>query len=136
MGLYMVNWSGQAIPSAEMMVMRRVAVMMRTVYGAKEVAFTHDICAGIVRFNHSGVFVHVGGLFFFGDFGAKNDQPNTVDFFIPRRALHNRGDQGIVVGQSYRVRDGRAVRDGYPDDVDQATARGAGKLKVIVREED
>ena len=133
---FLVNWSGQPIPPAEMMVMWRVAVEMRTIHGVKEVGFTHDICAGIVRYEKSGIFGAVGGLFFFGDFGSKNDQPNTVDFFIPRHALHMRGGPGMVVGQSMRRQGGKFVSDGYPEDIDEAVASGAGKLKVTVRVEE
>ena len=132
---YMINWSGQAIPSDEMMVMRRVAVQMRTVYDAKEVVFTHKICAGLTRFEKVGVFGAVGGLYFFGDFGAKNNQPNTVNFFIPRKALHLRTDMGMVVSQSMKLKNGEFVPDDYPEDIDEATAGGYGNLKITVREE-
>jgi hypothetical protein len=133
---YLVNWSGRPIPSAEMMVMRRVAVMMRTVHDAVEVEFIHDICAGLVHYEKSGVFGSVGGLFFFGDFGEKDGQPNTVDFFIPRRALHRSGDVGMVVGQRMKFTDDGFVSDGYPEDLDTDAARGAGKLKIIVRQQE
>lgn len=133
--LFMVNWSGQKIPDQEMMVMRRVAVEMRTIHGVKEVGFIHDVCAGIVRYEKAGIYGTVGGLFFFGDFGSKNDMPNTVDFFIPRFAMHKRSGSGMVVGQSMRLEGTRYVPDGYPEDIDQATASGAGKLKITVRQE-
>lgn len=136
LGTYMINWSGQAIPTAEMFVMRRVAVAMRTIYGVKEVGFTHDICAGIVRFEKDGVFGATGGLFFFGDFGAKNDQSNTAEFFIPRNALHLRGGPGMVISQSLRREGDHFVSDGYPEDIDTGTATGVGKLKITVRKEE
>lgn len=136
LGTFLVNWSGQPIPASEMMVMRRVAIEMRTIHGVKEVGFSHDICAGIVRYEKSGIFGAVGGLFFFGDFGARNDQPNTVDFFIPRYALHMRGGPGVIVGQSMRREGNKFVSNGYPDDIDEATASGAGKLQITVRQEE
>ncbi len=135
LGTYLVNWSGQSIPAPEMMVMRRVAVEMRTIFDAKDVGFVHDICEGIVRYEKNAIFGAVGGLFFFGDFGSKNDQPNTVDFFIPRYALHLRGGEGMVVGQSARREGSRFKVDGYPEDVDPDIARGAGRLKITVRQE-
>ena len=135
LGTYLVNWSGQPIPAPEMMVMRRVAVEMRTIFDAKEVGFVHDICEGIVRYEKTAIFGAVGGLFFFGDFGSKNDQPNTVDFFIPRYALHLRGGEGMVVGQSARREGSRFEVDGYPEDIDSEIARGAGSLKITVRQE-
>ncbi len=131
---YLINWSGHAIPDAEMMVMRRVAIEMKTIHGVAEVEFVHDICAGIVRFEKDGVFGAVGGLFFWGDFGAKNNQPNTVDFFIPRYALHRR-EIGMVISQSFRREGNTYISSGYPEDVDEKTARGSGKLKVTVRRE-
>jgi hypothetical protein len=134
-GTYLVNWSGQLIPAPEMMVMRRVAVEMRTIYDAKEVGFIHDVCEGIVRYEKTGIFGPVGGLFFFGDFGQRNGQPNTVDFFIPRFALHRRGDSGMMVGQAMRFHDGKLVPDGYPEDISPDIARGAGNLKITVRKE-
>ncbi len=132
---FLVNWSGQLIPTDEMMVMRRVAVQMRTIYEAKEVEFVHDICAEIVRYEKTGVFGAVGGLYFFGDFGAKNEQPNTVDFFIPRGALHHRGNIGVVVSQAIRFNGSRYESEGYPEDVDEKIAQGAGKLKITIRQE-
>lgn len=134
MDTFLVNWSGQPIPPAEMMVMRRAAVEMRSIYAAKEIEFTHEICAGIVRFVGVGVFGAVGGMFFFGDFGSKNGQLNTVDFFIPRKALHSRGDD-LIVCQSMRYDGARFVPRGYPDDIDASVARGAGKMKITVRQE-
>lgn len=55
LGTYLVNWSGQPIPAPEMMVMRRVAVEMRTIFDAKEVGFVHDICEGIVRYEKTAM---------------------------------------------------------------------------------
>lgn len=135
-GIFMVNWSGQAIPTSEMMVMRRVALEMRTIFGAKEVEFVHDICAGIVRYEKAGIFGAVGGLFFFGDFGCRNNEPNTADFFVPRYALHTRRGFGMIVGQTMRREGNTFVSDGYPEDIDGATASGAGKLKITVRHEE
>jgi len=132
---YLVNWSGQPIPAPEMMVMRRVAVEMRTIFTAKEVGLVHDICAGIVRFEKASIYVAVGGLFFFGDFGARNNQPNTVDFFIPRSALRNRRDSGMFIAQQMRCEGGQYISDGYPEDIDEAIASGAGKLKITIRKE-
>ena len=132
---YLVNWSGQRIPADEMMVMRRTAVEMRTIHGVKEVGFSHELCAGICTYQKTGVFGAVGGLFFFGDFGSKNDQPNTVHFFIPRAALHIRGDLGLVISQSMKLHDGSFVSDGYPEDIDESVAKGAGKLRITVRQE-
>jgi len=133
---YLVNWSGQPIPPQEMMVMRRVAVEMRTIHGVKEVEFVHDICGGIVRYEKPGIFGAVGGLFFWGDFGQKNNQPNTVNFFIPRFALHSRGDPGMVVSMRTRLTEGKWVQDGYPEDVLEDIARGVGELKITVRKEE
>ena len=133
---FMIDWSGQPIPVSEMMVMRRVAVEMRTIYGVKEVEFVHDICAGLVRFEKSGIFGATGGLFFFGDFGSKNNQPNSVNFFIPRFALHLHGELSMVIGQSMRLKGDRFVQDGYPDDIDEDVAKGTGKLKITVRQEE
>lgn len=135
-GIFMVNWSGQSIPTAEMMVMRRVAVEMRAVHGVKEVGFVHDLCAGIVRYEKTGVYGASGGLFFFGDFGARNNQPNTVDFFIPRYALRKHSGPRIIIGQSMRREGNKFVSDGYPEDIDEDTASGAGKLKITVRREE
>lgn len=135
MDLFMVNWSGQPVPDQDMMVMRRVAIMMRTVYGATKVGFVHDICAGQVTYEKPGVYGAVGGHFFFGDFGAKNDMPNTVDFFIPRSSLRLQGSVGMVIHQtSRRQADGTMVFD-YPEDVDPDIILARGKLKVSVLEE-
>ncbi len=136
LGTYLVNWSGQPIPAPEMMVMRRVAVEMRTIHGVKEVEFVHDICAGICTYEKTAIFGAVGGLFFFGDFGAKNNQPNTVNFFIPRFALNMRRTPGMVVGQSMRLDGDTFVSEGYPEDIEDSVAKGAGKLKIIVRVEE
>lgn len=133
---YLVNWSGQPIPTPEMMVMRRVAVEMRTIHGVKEVEFVHDICAGICTYQKAGIFGSTGGLFFFGDFGSKNNQPNTVNFFIPRFALHAHRDLGMVVGQSMRWGKDALTSSGYPDDIEDSVAKGAGKLKLTVRIEE
>ncbi len=128
---FIVNWSGQPIPTEEMMVMRRVAVEMRTIFSATEVTFVHERCEGLVRFLKEGVFGSVGGLFFFGDFGAKNDQPNTVDFFIPRHALRTRRTADMLLIMQTLRREGDAyVSEGYPE-----VAKGAGKLKITVRAE-
>lgn len=135
-GLMMVNWSGQSIPSSEMLVMRRVAVMMRTVYGASEVTFSHDVCAGLVRFEKAGVYGAIGGLFFFGDFGAKNNTPNTVVFFIPRFALHRRlEDDAVITKVTYELAaDGSGYTLlGYPEDVPQEIVHATGQLKIQVR---
>jgi hypothetical protein len=118
MDLFMVNWSGQPIPDQEMMVMRRVAIMMRTVYGATKVGFSHEICAGQVKYVKSGVYGAVGGHFFFGDLGAKNDMPNTVDFFyssfVTAAARASRSNHASGVATSgrwnYRVRLSRRCR--------------------------
>ena len=136
LGTYLINWSGQLVPAAEMMVMRRVAVEMRTIHGVKEVEFFHDICAGICIYSKTAVFWSVGGLFFDGDFGSKNNQPNKVHFFIPRFALHMRRTPGMVVGQHMRLEGDTFVPDGYPEDVEDSIAKGAGKLKLIVRVEE
>ena len=133
---YMVNWSGQVIPAAEVLVMRRVAVEMKTIYGVKEVGFVHEICASIVRFEKDGIYGAVGGLFFFGDLGSKNDQPNTADFFIPRNALHRRRTPRVVIGQWYRREGNQIVTDAYPEDIAENIAKGAGVLKITVRKEE
>jgi len=119
-----------------MMIMRRVAVEMRTVHGVKEVEFVHDKCAGICTYEKAGVFGAVGGLFFFGDFGSKNNKPNTVNFFIPRFALHTRRISGMVIGQPMRVSGDSLVSDGYPEDVEDSVALGEGKLKLTIRVEE
>jgi hypothetical protein len=119
-----------------MLVMRRVAVAMRTVYGVKEVSFTHDLCAGIVRYEKTGVFGAAGGLFFWGDFGAKNNQPNTVDFFIPRYALHDRSAPEMLVHNRYTVTPDSVTHSGYPDDVMVDECVTNGKLKIVVRKDD
>jgi hypothetical protein len=132
---YMVNWSGRPIPEPEMHVMRRVAVQMRTVFEAKEVSFTHEVCDGLVRFEKDGVFGSVGGLFFFGDFGEEEGRPNTVDFFIPRKQLHWRASDEIIIGQTSKFDGVSFVPLGLPDDISPETARGAGELKITVRKE-
>jgi hypothetical protein len=136
LGTYLVNWSGQPIPAPEMMVMRRVAVEMRTIHGVKEVEFTHDICAGICTYQKTAIFGAVGGLFFLGDFGSRNNQPHTVNFFIPRYALNMRRTPGMIVGQSMRLVGDKWVSEDYPEDIEDSVAKGAGKLKLTVRIEE
>ena len=136
LGIFLVNCSGRPIPPTEMLVMRRVATEMRTIYGVKEVEFSHDICEGIVRYEHSGIFGTVGGLFFFGDFGEEEGRPNTVNFFIPRYALRWRGNEGMMVSQSMRSDGSGFSSEGYPEDIDPHIASGAGKLKIKVRQEE
>lgn len=135
LGIYMVNWSGQPIPPAEMLVMRRVAIEMRVIHGVKEVGFSHDLCAGIVRFEKTGVYGAVDGLYFFGDLGSKNDQPNNAVFFIPHTALRLRERPGMIVANTLRFVGDRYVLEGYPEDIDEATVSGAGKISVTVRRE-
>jgi hypothetical protein len=134
-GLLLINWSGKPIPSAELLVLRRVAVSIRTVLQATRVEFTHDRCAGLVRFERAGVFGAVGGLFFFADLGAKDGQPNTTNFFVPRSMLHVRPEEGLVTSQSLRRAGDRFVPSDYPDDIEPEVAAGAGSLTVRVRED-
>lgn len=134
-GLLMLNWSGRPIPDAELLVLRRVAVWMHTVLQAGKVEFTHDRCAGLVRFERRGVYGTVGGLFFFGDLGARDRQPCTTHFFVPRSMLYVRPEEGLVVSQRLGWRDGRVFPDSYPDDIDPEVASGGGKLKITVREQ-
>jgi hypothetical protein len=47
-----------------------------------------------------------------------------------------RGGPGIVVGQSMRREGNRFVSDGYPEDIDDLVASGAGKLQITVRQEE
>jgi hypothetical protein len=131
----MVNWSGQPIPHAEMMVMRRVAVEMRTFHQARIVEFSHDICAGIVRFDKDGVFNAVGGSFFFGDFGAKNGKENTVVFFLPRRAFRRDEPPDFALMQSGYTDSDQWRPEGRPHLIDRSTAVGEGDLMIRVRHE-
>ena len=133
--LYMMNWSGRPIPERERMVMRRAAVEMRTVHGVREVEFFHDACAGIVRYERDGLFVTKSGLFFHGTLDEKEGQPSTMDFFIPRSALHLRASDIIVVSQTLRIKDDQVMPVGYPDDIDERIASGAGTLRIKVRQE-
>lgn len=128
----MVNWSGQAIPTSEMMIMRRVAVEIISTPDITEIGFEHNSCAGIVRHTRACVYGGVGGQLFFGDFGAKNNQPNTVDFFLPRHTLH-RTKWSVLFEHTLRRVGDSFVSDGDPLEIDGHSASGSGRLIMTVR---
>ena len=118
----MVNWSGQPVVAEHMLVMRAVAAQMLTgIIDAARVDFIHDLCEGRVTKKKRGIFGSTGGTFFFGDFGQVNEQPHTVEFFIPRGGAHHRfTSESLVISRTYDVL-GNAI--GYPEDVDVEAVR-------------
>lgn len=136
MNLFMVNWSGAPIPDPEMMVLRRVAVLVQTgVYEATEVGFVHDICEGILKAKGVSVYGAVGGFFFFGDLGQRNGAPNDVDFFLPRRTLHLKAEDTMLTRVTHRLQGDRYAPEGYPDDVDSELMAARGNLRITIRKE-
>lgn len=131
----MMDWKGHPIPRAHMLVARRVAIMARGALQAIEVGFDHEICAGILYFQHIGIFGAIGGSFFFVDFGAANGQPNTAHFFIPRASMHIKSETGLVFEHALRLERNNIYASEFPDDVPNDEAGGAGRLKVIIRVE-
>ena len=109
--------------------MRAIAAQMLTgIIDATRVDFTHDLCEGRVTKKKRGVFGSTGGTFFFGDFGQVNEQPHTVDFFIPRGGEHHRfTSESLVIARTY---DSGSNAMGYPEDVDVAIVR-KGKIRII-----
>lgn len=124
----MVNWSGRPVVPEHMLVMRAVAAQMLTgIIDAMRVDFTHDLCEGRVTKKKRGVFGSMGGTFFLGDFGQVNDQPHTVDFFIPRGGEHHRfTSDSLVISHTY---DAQGHMIGYPADVDVAAFR-KGRIRI------
>jgi hypothetical protein len=50
-------------------------------------------------------------------------------------ALNMRRAPGMVVGNTIQVKGGKLVSNGYPEDVEDAVAKGAGKFQITVRVE-
>jgi hypothetical protein len=133
-GTMMVNWSGVPIPDQKILVLRRVAVLMRTSLQAEEVSFVHDVCSGFLTYEKSGLYGTVGGLFFKGELDAEGGQPQVAHFLIPHQMLHVRPEDGITIAHHWQ-RDGDQYVCDYPDDVPPEMAAGLGGLKVTIRKE-
>lgn len=122
-----INWTGQALTPAQLLVLRNVAAKhLREGHRDSVFNFSHSLCEGQITRGKEGAFGTFGGTFFHADLGVIKGERWTADFLLPR------GSERVTIGDNDAVISARMTPGGrFDKDVVDHHAASAEGSRVL-----